>query len=44
LGFQHSKTDETLHFKSRLPDDLARLRNALLAGATERRPAIEGGG
>ena len=44
LGFEHPETDETLHFKSRLPDDLARLRNTLLVGATERRPAIEGGG
>jgi 23S rRNA pseudouridine1911/1915/1917 synthase len=44
LGFQHPKTDETLHFKSGLPDDLARLRNTLLGGATERRPSIEGGG
>ena len=39
LGFQHSETRNTLTFKSRLPDDLARLRSALLEGATERRPS-----
>jgi 23S rRNA pseudouridine1911/1915/1917 synthase len=38
LGFEHPQTRETLSFKSRLPDDLARLRSALLEGATERRP------
>ena len=38
LGFQHPETRETLAFKARLPDDLARLRGALLEGATERRP------
>jgi 23S rRNA pseudouridine1911/1915/1917 synthase len=38
LGFEHPETHKTLSFKSRLPDDLARLRSALLAkGATERR-------
>jgi 23S rRNA pseudouridine1911/1915/1917 synthase len=30
LGFQHPETRKALVFKSRLPDDLARLRNALL--------------
>jgi 23S rRNA pseudouridine1911/1915/1917 synthase len=39
LGFEHPETHKTLSFKSRLPDDLARLRSALLEGATERRPA-----
>ncbi len=34
LGFQHPETGQTLHFKSRLPDDLARLRNSLKDGAT----------
>ncbi len=34
LGFQHPETERTLHFKSRLPDDLARLRNSLKDGAT----------
>jgi 23S rRNA pseudouridine1911/1915/1917 synthase len=38
LGFQHPQTRKILSFKSRLPDDLARLRTALLEGATERRP------
>jgi 23S rRNA pseudouridine1911/1915/1917 synthase len=37
LGFQHPETGHHLSFKSRLPDDLARLRNALARGATERR-------
>ena len=39
LGFQHPQTRKILSFKSRLPDDLARLRAALLEGATERRPS-----
>jgi 23S rRNA pseudouridine1911/1915/1917 synthase len=39
LGFQHPETRKILVFKSRLPDDLARLRTALLEGATERRPS-----
>jgi 23S rRNA pseudouridine1911/1915/1917 synthase len=39
LGFQHPETRKTLTFKSRLPDDLARLRSALLEGATQRRPS-----
>ena len=38
LGFQHPDTCKILSFKSRLPDDLTRLRSALLAGATVRRP------
>ena len=37
LGFQHPETGDHVRFKSRLPDDLARLRQALGAGATERR-------
>jgi 23S rRNA pseudouridine1911/1915/1917 synthase len=41
LGFQHPKTDDHVSFKSRLPDDLARLRQFLMGGATERRqPAL----
>jgi 23S rRNA pseudouridine1911/1915/1917 synthase len=43
LGFQHPETRETLSFKSRLPDDLARLRSTLLSGATERRPSGRSG-
>jgi 23S rRNA pseudouridine1911/1915/1917 synthase len=39
LGFQHPETRKILVFKSRPPDDLARLRAALLEGATERRPS-----
>ena len=39
LGFEHPETHEILSFKSRLPDDLARLRSALLEGATQRRPS-----
>jgi 23S rRNA pseudouridine1911/1915/1917 synthase len=39
LGFQHPQTRKILSFKSRLPEDLARLRSALLEGATERRPS-----
>ncbi|MGB9369715.1 MAG: RluA family pseudouridine synthase [Xanthobacteraceae bacterium] len=38
LGFQHPETREIVSFKSRLPDDLARLRSTLLLGATQRRP------
>jgi 23S rRNA pseudouridine1911/1915/1917 synthase len=38
LGFQHPKTGQVLHFQSRLPDDLARLRQSLARGAAARRP------
>jgi 23S rRNA pseudouridine1911/1915/1917 synthase len=34
LGFQHPETEQTLHFKSPLPGDLARLRASLKDGAT----------
>jgi 23S rRNA pseudouridine1911/1915/1917 synthase len=44
LGFQHPETREILSFKSPLPADLARLRLALLQGATERRPSGRSGG
>jgi 23S rRNA pseudouridine1911/1915/1917 synthase len=44
LGFEHPETHEILAFKSRLPDDLARLRGTLLSGATERRPPGPAGG
>jgi len=44
LGFEHPQTHQTLTFKSRLPDDLARLRTALLDGATERRRPDQSGG
>jgi 23S rRNA pseudouridine1911/1915/1917 synthase len=44
LGFRHPETRKILSFKSRLPDDLARLRSALLEGATERRPPASSGG
>jgi hypothetical protein len=44
LGFQHPETHEILSFKSRLPDDLTRLRSALLEGATQRRPPGRSGG
>jgi 23S rRNA pseudouridine1911/1915/1917 synthase len=39
LGFQHPKTREVLSFKSRLPDDLARLRSTLLEGCDRAPPA-----
>jgi 23S rRNA pseudouridine1911/1915/1917 synthase len=39
LGFQHPETHDVLSFKSRLPDDLARLRSTILLGATQRRPS-----
>ena len=38
LGFQHPETRKILSFKSRLPDDLVRLRSTILLGATQRRP------
>jgi len=37
LGFQHPETGEQVSFKSRLPDDLKRLRQSLAEPATERR-------
>jgi 23S rRNA pseudouridine1911/1915/1917 synthase len=39
LGFQHPETRKIVSFKSRLPDDLARLRSTILLGATQRRPS-----
>jgi len=42
LGFQHPETYDHVSFKSRLPDDLARLRQSLMAGATERRQSAPG--
>ena len=42
LGFQHPKTDDHVSFKSRLPGDLARLRQFLMGGATERRQPVPG--
>jgi len=36
LGFQHPETRKTLVFKSRLPDDLARLRSTLLEDRSTR--------
>ena len=39
LGFQHPETRKILSFKSRLPDDLVRLRSTILLGATQRRPS-----
>jgi 23S rRNA pseudouridine1911/1915/1917 synthase len=37
LGFEHPETGEQLSFKSRLPDDLKRMRQSLAQPATERR-------
>ena len=37
LGFQHPETGAQVSFKSRLPDDLSRLRQSLAQPATERR-------
>jgi 23S rRNA pseudouridine1911/1915/1917 synthase len=37
LGFQHPKTGQILQFQSRLPDDLASLRQSLARGAAARR-------
>ena len=37
LGFQHPVSGQTLKFDSALPRDLARLRQALVGGAAERR-------
>jgi 23S rRNA pseudouridine1911/1915/1917 synthase len=39
LGFQHPETRKVLSFKSRLPNDLTRLRSTILLGATQRRPS-----
>ncbi len=44
LGFRHPLTGDVLHFESRLPDDLAGLRQSLAQGAAERRqPGLKGG-
>ena len=40
LGFQHPETGEQVSFKSRLPDDLNRLRQSLADPATERRQPV----
>jgi 23S rRNA pseudouridine1911/1915/1917 synthase len=42
LGFQHPETGEQVSFKSRLPDDLNRLRQSLADPATERRQPVSG--
>jgi 23S rRNA pseudouridine1911/1915/1917 synthase len=42
LGFRHPATGDVLHFESRLPDDLARLRQTLAQGAAERRQPDRG--
>jgi 23S rRNA pseudouridine1911/1915/1917 synthase len=40
LGFQHPKTGQVLQFQSRLPHDLASLRQSLARGATGRRHGV----
>ncbi len=42
LGFQHPETGAQVSFKSRLPDDLNRLRQSLAEPATERRQPVLG--